>query len=338
MQKFKRYLLDNWKWIVTSIIIGLCFSFWITQSSFAISWVKVFLSLEQSPALFLLVIISFLFLFLAYKPSLNFWVRYKNNLGLQEIPFTYMDGLFLFFASSIFIILIFPERILGDISLSKEVKLWLIAFGISFLIWCVVIVYKGLSYKILPSPQPKKLSSSDYFPDEPITHESEDLLDRKEFVEDLYNQITKYPFPDSFVFGLYGTWGEGKTSVINLLKNKLYQNDNIIVFEFDPWYFSSQDALIKGFYEGLYACLNKKFFLPNIKRFFNRYQKILSSGLRLSGVNIDVGLNHESLEELKEKIQYWISLIGKKIVILIDDIDRLQDKNDILEWVKWGQT
>lgn len=334
MKKLKIYIQKNWKWIATAIVIGQCFSFWLVPLIFAKSWVKSLLAFEISSTFFLFAGISFLFLLLTYKPALDFYRRYKNNFTLSEIPFTYMDGIFLFFASSVITSSILHAQILGEISLSKEIKLWLITLGISFFMWCAAIVYKGLSYKIPLPSQPRKLSSADYFPDEPITDESEDLLDRKQFVEDLYNQITKYPFPDSFVFGLYGSWGEGKTSVINLLKNKLYQNDDIIVFEFDPWYFSSQDALIKGFYEGLYASLNKRFFLPNIKRFFSKYQKILSSGLKLSGLSIDVGLSHESLEELKEKIQHWISLIGKKIVILIDDIDRLHDKNEILQIFK----
>jgi len=334
LKKLKVYIQKNWKWVATAIVIGQCFSFWLVPLIFAKSWVKSLFALEISLSFFLFVSISFLFLLLTYKPALDFYRRYKNNFTLKEIPFTYIDSVFLFFASSIFTISIFHERILGDISLSSPVKIWLIAFCIFLLIWYGIIRHKGLSFKTFPSQQHKELHTADSFPDEPITHESEDLLDRKQFVEDFYNQIIKYPFPDSFVFGLYGTWGEGKTSVLNLLKNKLYQNDDVIVFEFDPWYFSSQDALIKGFYEGLYAALNKRFFLPNIKRLFSRYHRILSAGLKLSGINIDVGLSQESLEDLKEEIQRWISLTGKKVVILIDDVDRLQDKDEILQIFK----
>ena len=69
-----------------------------------------------------------------------------------------------------------------------------------------------------------------YYPDDPITDEIEDVLDRKEFVDDLYKQIINYPLSNSFVFGLLGSWGEGKTSVLNLLSNKLYNNKDVIVF------------------------------------------------------------------------------------------------------------
>ena len=87
---------------------------------------------------------------------------------------------------------------------------------------------------------------------------------------------------------------------------------------------------MRGFYEGLHAALNSKFFIPHIASDFHNYQKILSSGLKLSGINFDFAFNKDTLDDLKEKIQQWIFLTGKKIVILIDDIDRLQKKDDVL--------
>ena len=55
--------------------------------------------------------------------------------------------------------------------------------------------------------------------DEPIKIVKQDLLERTKFVEDLHKEIISLPFNDSFVFGLFSGWGEGKTSVINLLTN-----------------------------------------------------------------------------------------------------------------------
>lgn len=215
-------------------------------------------------------------------------------------------------------------------SLSDGLKLVIVICGTLFLIWHIVIIYKADSIKPSLPQRGEAPSNTDSFPDEPIAYETEDKLDRKPFIQAFYNQIVSYPFQDSFVFGLYGAWGEGKTSILNLLKIKLAQNDNIIVFNFDPWYFSSQEALIKGFYQGLYSAINRTFFLPNIKTLLNNYQRILSSGLKLSGVHIDISQSPESLEEQREKIQGWISLTGKKIVIIIDDIDRLKDRSDVL--------
>ncbi len=72
--------------------------------------------------------------------------------------------------------------------------------------------------------------------DTPITDESQDYLDRNLFVESLYKEISNINFEDSFCYGLYGKWGEGKTSILNLLKNKLKENKNIILFEFETYF------------------------------------------------------------------------------------------------------
>ncbi len=72
--------------------------------------------------------------------------------------------------------------------------------------------------------------------DTPITDESQDSLHRKLFVNSLFNEISNINIEDSFCYGLYGKWGEGKTSVLNLIKNKLKANQNIILFEFDTWF------------------------------------------------------------------------------------------------------
>lgn len=316
----------NWKWVITSLLLGQCFAFWVIPLILSVIVIKSFFALDISPTFILISAISFLLLFFAYKPSSDFWIRYKENFKLQEVPFTYMDGLFVFSASTAISISIFYERILGDLSPSIPVKMLLTTWSILFVIWCLTIKYKRRS----PKGKPKVQSSSpDYFSDEPITDKSEDLLDRGKFVDDLYNQITKYPLIDSFVFAIYGNWGEGKTSVLNLLKNKLNQNDDVIVFDFDPWYFSSQDKLIENFYQGFYNSLDQRFFLPNTKRVFSRYQKILSSGLKYYGFDFDLQWGDDSLEKLREKIENSITVTGKKFIVLIDDIDRLQNKEEI---------
>jgi predicted KAP-like P-loop ATPase len=51
--------------------------------------------------------------------------------------------------------------------------------------------------------------------DQPINKYENDLLGRQNFVKNLAKSIKKYSGKDSFVIGLYGEWGTGKTSIIN---------------------------------------------------------------------------------------------------------------------------
>lgn len=53
-------------------------------------------------------------------------------------------------------------------------------------------------------------------PDIPIQSSHDDLLDRKNFAKQLAQSILNYDQNDSFNIGLYGKWGSGKTSVLNM--------------------------------------------------------------------------------------------------------------------------
>ena len=58
-----------------------------------------------------------------------------------------------------------------------------------------------------------KLINSDL----PITKSTEDTLNRGAFAKSLAKTILNYSFPSSFAIGLYGEWGSGKTSLLNMV-------------------------------------------------------------------------------------------------------------------------
>lgn len=84
------------------------------------------------------------------------------------------------------------------------------------------------------------------YPNTPIFVEEKstnvDLLKRDEIIDKLYNAIYYSKSNSSFTIGLNGEWGSGKTTLINIVKNKLRKNNpnefNVIDSEdFDPWMF-----------------------------------------------------------------------------------------------------
>lgn len=63
--------------------------------------------------------------------------------------------------------------------------------------------------------------------DNPISKSADDKLNRKNFAEHISNimrQLCNIEDSSSIVFGLYGKWGDGKTSLINLIKENLLKN------------------------------------------------------------------------------------------------------------------
>ena len=81
--------------------------------------------------------------------------------------------------------------------------------------------------------------------DLPITNSSEDILNRGSFARSLAETITKQSFPASFTIGLYGAWGSGKTSLLNMILEDIKNNDNTaVILRFNPWLCADPKQLI----------------------------------------------------------------------------------------------
>jgi predicted KAP-like P-loop ATPase len=80
-----------------------------------------------------------------------------------------------------------------------------------------------------------------FSPDKPISSFKKDILGRHSFAKALGDAILDYRVKDSVVIGLYGAWGSGKTSIINMAlehiekatSNKACDKKPIIV-DFNP--------------------------------------------------------------------------------------------------------
>lgn len=69
-----------------------------------------------------------------------------------------------------------------------------------------------------------------------ITTIKDDLLNRDKFAKQLAQAILSYNQSNSFNIGLYGEWGSGKTSVINMVEESifLFHGANVC-FIFTEW-------------------------------------------------------------------------------------------------------
>jgi len=292
--------------------------------------IKKFFLIKSPPILLIIVILTFLFL-LTYNRASNLWRKYKNNYKLKNPFFTYIDNIAVLLLSCLLFGLIFKERLFGNISFSPACLDILKILGGFVIIW-FICTYLGLFISKEEKEEKKGVRVEEFTPifsDEAITHESEDILGRKSFINDLYEQIINLPFSDSFVVGLYGAWGEGKTSALNLLHNKLIKDEGVILVEFDPWYFRNQEALLRNFYQNIENAINNIYFLPNFNRIFRKYQSILAIGLKKFGVDSSFIRNSEELKEIRKRIDSYIQRTERKLIIFIDDIDRLPFKETL---------
>lgn len=187
--------------------------------------------------------------------------------------------------------------------------------------------------------------------DIPIKNINEDLLNRADFAQQLANAIIKYNQESSFNIGLYGEWGSGKTSVINMIEEKLQDlatsmRDKPIIMRFNPWLFSDQTQLITQFF----AQLSSEFNLNNSSKATKRIANALETfggaleftslipqvgaiGKISSTLTKDIGKGIRNYAEIKESIQHRKNVLvqilsesSSKIIVIIDDIDRLSNE------------
>ena len=175
-----------------------------------------------------------------------------------------------------------------------------------------------------------------YIADQPIAGKSEDRFNRAPFATRIAETLASRSNPSSIVLGLYGPWGDGKTSILEMMQEELNTHDHIIVVRFNPWYFQTEDLLLRGFFATLADAMGRS--LPNIKEkagsLLQKYGGVLSlASLSIDGVvqvspgeaakGLGDAMSNVSLDELRSRVEGMLDDAKKRLVILIDDIDRL---------------
>lgn len=171
-----------------------------------------------------------------------------------------------------------------------------------------------------------------YSADNPINNPDFDEFNRKEYSERIAQTIATRKDTKSLVIGIYGKWGEGKTTVLNFINSKLKKNDDFLTIFFNPWMFPSETELFVAFYTELAKGLEKP--LSNtkekigevIKDYLAPFAGLLDKGD--SAEKIGSLLSGVSLEELRDRIGKFLVDQKKMVVVFMDDIDRL-DKDEI---------
>lgn len=176
-----------------------------------------------------------------------------------------------------------------------------------------------------------------------IKKAKEDLLGRGKFIERISEAIVSYSSDENLIIGLEGKWGSGKTSILNLIEENL--KDEVEIFKFSPWNFISRKQLVSDFFDqfsyflgdsrrdfnSISECLKKLAYLLKPVKYYpgvtGDLVKILENGLSNAGNLLKEDLN---FEKIKQEINKILLENDKKIVVMIDDIDRLSD-NEIIE-------
>ncbi|KAA1266899.1 P-loop NTPase fold protein [Leptospira interrogans] len=225
--------------------------------------------------------------------------------------------------------------------------------------------------------------------DKAIETAEDDLLGRVKFSKHLSNAILSWSGQANLSIGIYGQWGSGKSSVINLLKGEILNSENAnkpTILEYNPWDFTQQERIAEHFFNEIAKELKHKgngkkdkeialelkklsriiSFLPNPSYICSDWIIIASSFITVVGLvsyyipwsqfitpfltgtavlswvalgflkilgkifggmseilDIQSQINEKSNSRLKKEISELLRKRKSKLLVIIDDIDRL---------------
>ena len=190
------------------------------------------------------------------------------------------------------------------------------------------------------------------FDDVPITSPDSDRFGFDPFASAISDCIRSVENPLGSVVAIYGPWGSGKSSVINLVRHHLVKDaPNLDVINFPAWMYRTEDALAVGFFKELHAGLS-----PVLSDQTKAAGALRKLGANLAGASslagMAVGLfagsvgekattatldalggfieQGETAEDLQATLADALREAGKKFLVVIDDLDRLSPEEALV--------
>ncbi len=176
--------------------------------------------------------------------------------------------------------------------------------------------------------QRKNKSASFFISDQEGMFIEDDLLDHADnaavFAERVYNMGAQ----DSLVFGIDSPWGTGKSTFVNFCiehwRKPEYKN-KIVIYKFNPLQFTDKSNLMQKFVDGLVTTIRKNSFSPEIQPLISDFSREMLKKTKVSffGIELELPRPRKSIDEILKRIEEFLSNFDKKIIVVIDDLDRL---------------
>lgn len=164
-----------------------------------------------------------------------------------------------------------------------------------------------------------------FLTDHPLTEEEEALSGWTSQAQALTQKLLATDTSHAaFSLGIVASWGEGKSSFMGIMQRYLQQAyREVIVMRFNPWLYDKETPLTKVFFEELRRTLAP--YSSKLSKSIDNYTDLLLA--------VDSGWLKLALEVLQQsqdnttkqfdKLSHEFQKLGRKVVIFIDDVDRL---------------
>ncbi|MEC4811864.1 MAG: P-loop NTPase fold protein [Scytonema sp. PMC 1069.18] len=173
---------------------------------------------------------------------------------------------------------------------------------------------------------------NEYPLENPLKNPEKDRLGYASFAKYLAESICKMEFADGFAIAVYGSWSTGKSTLLNFVIHYLQQQpeeERPIIVPFNPWLFSGYQDVTKRFFDQLQNVLSKttsvsKGIRETIAEFANIVGAIPVPYAQASkAVATLFDYRDREAAEIKEEVEDTLSQQQQRIIITIDDVDRL---------------
>ena len=175
--------------------------------------------------------------------------------------------------------------------------------------------------------------------DNPINMASEDRLGRNETARSFVRQVLEMDVSQGLTVGVFGPWGSGKTSFINLAKEDFKAKD-ITVVDFNPWMFSNPEQLVTRFFMELSGSLQRNEGWEAVGKVFRDYGGAVVGAVNLVSIafagipalgqvlgslveQLEKSANAKGVNELREDVEKALTECDRPLVVVLDDVDRL---------------
>ncbi|WP_340031330.1 KAP family P-loop NTPase fold protein [Bacillus tropicus] len=185
----------------------------------------------------------------------------------------------------------------------------------------------------------------------PLNDIDKDRLGFKEKAEEIAAFINDFSPKLPYCLSINGSWGAGKSTMLNFLETNLDKGKCITV-RFNPWMISEREELIRNLFEEIYYAMGEGNFHKAKDKFFKYAEKLVSpltkvatfataylNGITPAAATTMANVTGETVQgigdlvfdkplskrkhELNKIMDETIRADGQKIVIMIDELDRL---------------
>jgi hypothetical protein len=157
-------------------------------------------------------------------------------------------------------------------------------------------------------------------PDRPIEGAEEDILNRGAVVASIVRAIVSDFVP---VLAVTGAYGDGKTSVLNLLSKELERREDVVFVRFSTWLPMDDKTLVSTLLSSVVEKLNARLFVPRIKKNFVGFTRVLFTISPSLPAALKELLEKPSQDEQIAELRNNLAKLPVRVVVLLDDLDRM---------------